>query len=176
MGVQVPVSGIPWQLRMIASRVVRATLHRRRGRAQWTGSFDTPYFYSPFASTPSPINIHRALANIDANQPYDVFDGRYDVALWATIADFPYSWPLWQRYSSKFVATQLVRQRQRVFSAFFDGSEQAQNPLALTFEYKYKNSKHVPYFIELNEAVVPEIVSLSDSCTVLSSALPGERS
>eukprot|EP00903_Cladosiphon_okamuranus_P008190 g7887.t1 len=32
----------------------------------------------------------------------------YDVALWATIADFPYSWPLWQRYSSKFVATQLV--------------------------------------------------------------------
>eukprot|EP00903_Cladosiphon_okamuranus_P021318 g19589.t1 len=32
----------------------------------------------------------------------------YDVALWATIADFPYSWPLWQRYSSKFVATQLM--------------------------------------------------------------------
>lgn len=33
----------------------------------------------------------------------------YDVALWATIADFPYSWPLWQRYSRKFVATDLVR-------------------------------------------------------------------
>lgn len=33
----------------------------------------------------------------------------YDVALWATIADFPYSWPLWQRYSSKFVTTNLVR-------------------------------------------------------------------
>eukprot|EP00903_Cladosiphon_okamuranus_P019502 g17934.t1 len=32
----------------------------------------------------------------------------YDVALWATIADFPYSWPLWQRYSSKFVVTQLI--------------------------------------------------------------------
>lgn len=32
----------------------------------------------------------------------------YDVALWATIADFPYSWPLWQRYSSKFVTTNLV--------------------------------------------------------------------
>lgn len=32
----------------------------------------------------------------------------YDVALWATISDFPYSWPLWQRYSSKFVATSLV--------------------------------------------------------------------
>ncbi|CAM9226822.1 unnamed protein product, partial [Hapterophycus canaliculatus] len=32
----------------------------------------------------------------------------YDVALWATLADFPYSWPLWQRYSSKFVATQLI--------------------------------------------------------------------
>eukprot|EP00903_Cladosiphon_okamuranus_P017929 g16497.t1 len=32
----------------------------------------------------------------------------YDVSLWATIADFPYSWPLWQRYSSKFVATQLI--------------------------------------------------------------------
>lgn len=33
----------------------------------------------------------------------------YDVALWATISDFPYSWPLWQHYSSKFVATSLVR-------------------------------------------------------------------
>lgn len=33
------------------------------------------------------------------------------MALWATISDFPYSWPLWQRYSSKFVATQLVRLR-----------------------------------------------------------------
>lgn len=33
----------------------------------------------------------------------------YDVALWATISDFPYSWPLWQRYSSKFVTTNLVR-------------------------------------------------------------------
>lgn len=32
----------------------------------------------------------------------------YDVALWATISDFPYSWPLWQRYSSKFVTTNLV--------------------------------------------------------------------
>ena len=32
----------------------------------------------------------------------------YDVALWATIADFPYSWPLWQRFSSKFVTTNLV--------------------------------------------------------------------
>ena len=33
----------------------------------------------------------------------------YDVALWATISDLPYSWPLWQRYSSKFVTTNLVR-------------------------------------------------------------------
>ncbi|CAM9604376.1 unnamed protein product [Scytosiphon promiscuus] len=32
----------------------------------------------------------------------------YDVALWATIADFPYSWPLWQRYSRKFVAIDLI--------------------------------------------------------------------
>lgn len=32
----------------------------------------------------------------------------YDVALWATISDFPYSWPLWQRYSNKFVTTNLV--------------------------------------------------------------------
>lgn len=46
--------------------------------------------------------------------------GRYDVALWATISDFPYSWPLWQRYSSKFVATQLVRQRYSVFLDDFD--------------------------------------------------------
>lgn len=37
------------------------------------------------------------------------YDYSYDVALWATIADFPYSWPLWQRYSRKFVATNLVR-------------------------------------------------------------------
>lgn len=33
---------------------------------------------------------------------------RFDVALWATISDFPYSWPLWQRYASKFTATSLV--------------------------------------------------------------------
>ncbi|CAM9163653.1 unnamed protein product, partial [Ectocarpus sp. 8 AP-2014] len=32
----------------------------------------------------------------------------YDVALWATISDFPYSWLLWQRYSSHFVATKLI--------------------------------------------------------------------
>ena len=32
----------------------------------------------------------------------------YDVALWLTISDFPYSWPLWQRYSNKFVTTNLV--------------------------------------------------------------------
>lgn len=32
----------------------------------------------------------------------------YDVALWLTISDFPYSWPLYQRYSSKFVVTNLV--------------------------------------------------------------------
>lgn len=34
---------------------------------------------------------------------------RYDVALWATISDYPYSWPLWQRYASKFVVTNMVR-------------------------------------------------------------------
>ncbi|CAM9442866.1 unnamed protein product [Ectocarpus sp. 4 AP-2014] len=32
----------------------------------------------------------------------------YDVALWATISDFPYSWLLWQKYSSHFVATKLI--------------------------------------------------------------------
>lgn len=37
------------------------------------------------------------------------YDHSYDVALWATIADLPYSWPLWQRFSRKFVATDLVR-------------------------------------------------------------------
>lgn len=36
------------------------------------------------------------------------FDYSYDVALWSTISDFPYSWPLWQRYSGKFVATNLI--------------------------------------------------------------------
>ena len=36
----------------------------------------------------------------------------YDVALWLTISDFPYSWPLYQRYSNKFVTTNLVRGRQ----------------------------------------------------------------
>lgn len=39
----------------------------------------------------------------------------YDVALWATVSDFPYSWPLWQRFSSKFVSTNLVS----VYSVFF---------------------------------------------------------
>ena len=32
----------------------------------------------------------------------------YDVALWSTISDFPYSWPLWQRYFKKFVSIDLV--------------------------------------------------------------------
>ncbi|CAM9322048.1 unnamed protein product, partial [Hapterophycus canaliculatus] len=32
----------------------------------------------------------------------------YDVALWLTISDFPYSWPLYQRYSKKFVVTNLI--------------------------------------------------------------------
>ena len=32
----------------------------------------------------------------------------YDVALWLTISDFPYSWPLYQRFSTKFVTTNLV--------------------------------------------------------------------
>ncbi len=32
----------------------------------------------------------------------------YDVALWSTISDFPYSWPLWQRFARKFVAIDLV--------------------------------------------------------------------
>lgn len=35
----------------------------------------------------------------------------YDVALWMTISDFPYSWPIWQRYSGKFVTTNLVSRR-----------------------------------------------------------------
>lgn len=37
------------------------------------------------------------------------FEYPYDVALWLTISDFPHSWPLYQRYSSKFVTTNLVR-------------------------------------------------------------------
>ncbi|CAN0091222.1 unnamed protein product [Scytosiphon promiscuus] len=32
----------------------------------------------------------------------------YDVALWLTISDFPYSWPLYQRFSNKFVTTNLA--------------------------------------------------------------------
>ncbi|CAM9459802.1 unnamed protein product [Scytosiphon promiscuus] len=36
------------------------------------------------------------------------YDHPYDVALWLTIADFPYSWPLYQRYSKKFVVTNLI--------------------------------------------------------------------
>lgn len=32
----------------------------------------------------------------------------YDVALWATIADFPYSWPLWQRYAERFINSHLA--------------------------------------------------------------------
>ena len=33
---------------------------------------------------------------------------RFDVALWAMISYVPYSWPLWQGYASKFVATSMV--------------------------------------------------------------------
>ncbi|CAM9900657.1 unnamed protein product, partial [Ectocarpus fasciculatus] len=36
------------------------------------------------------------------------YEHPYDVALWLTISDFPYSWPLYQRYSSKFVVTNLI--------------------------------------------------------------------
>ncbi|CAM9592837.1 unnamed protein product, partial [Choristocarpus tenellus] len=32
----------------------------------------------------------------------------FDVAIWATLADFPYSWILWQRYFRKFVASSLI--------------------------------------------------------------------
>ncbi|CAM9858332.1 unnamed protein product, partial [Choristocarpus tenellus] len=32
----------------------------------------------------------------------------FDVAIWATISDFPYSWLLWQHYSRKFVASSLI--------------------------------------------------------------------
>lgn len=39
----------------------------------------------------------------------------YDVALWLTISDFPYSWPLYQRFSNKFVTTNLVRAGQKLF-------------------------------------------------------------
>lgn len=50
--------------------------------------------------------VKYALARWDYKYPYDV-------ALWATISDFPYSWPLWQRYSSKFVTTNLVSFKQK---------------------------------------------------------------
>ncbi|CAN0146627.1 unnamed protein product, partial [Ectocarpus sp. 13 AM-2016] len=36
------------------------------------------------------------------------YEHPYDVALWMTISDFPYSRPLYQRYSSKFVVTNLI--------------------------------------------------------------------
>ncbi|CBJ28664.1 hypothetical protein Esi_0117_0037 [Ectocarpus siliculosus] len=36
------------------------------------------------------------------------YEHPYDVALGMTISDFPYSWPLYQRYSSKFVVTNLI--------------------------------------------------------------------
>lgn len=48
----------------------------------------------------------------------------YDVAMWATIADFPYSWPLWQRFSSKFVSSNLVS----VFSILLYGSRTCDLP------------------------------------------------
>ncbi|CAM9556287.1 unnamed protein product [Choristocarpus tenellus] len=32
----------------------------------------------------------------------------FDVAMWATLSDFPYSWLLWQRYFRKFVASNLI--------------------------------------------------------------------
>lgn len=35
----------------------------------------------------------------------------YNVALWLTMPDFRYIWLLWQRYSSRFVTTNLVSKR-----------------------------------------------------------------
>eukprot|EP00904_Undaria_pinnatifida_P002830 jgi/Undpi1/12548/HiC_scaffold_6.g02217.m1 len=78
-----------------------------------------------FHQAASDINMWHVLGHINGNAIYnnnDVawfeyveytrtrwdFEYAYDVALWATIADFPYSWPLWQRYSSKFVTTNLI--------------------------------------------------------------------
>ncbi|CAM9769234.1 unnamed protein product [Ectocarpus sp. 6 AP-2014] len=46
------------------------------------------------------------------------YDLPYDVALWATIADFPYTWPLWQRFASNFVVTNLISN-----VGFYDVSE-----------------------------------------------------
>ncbi len=52
----------------------------------------------------------------------------YDVALWLTISDFPYSWPLYQRYSNKFVVTNLVSSMEK---HFFCGA--ASTPLWIIF-------------------------------------------
>ena len=79
-----------------------------------------------FHQTASDSNLWHVLGHINGNAIYNNNDPEwfeyveytltrwdyqyaYDVALWATISDFPYSWPLWQRYSSKFVTTNLVR-------------------------------------------------------------------
>ena len=40
--------------------------------------------------------------------PPHLMGNSYDVALWKVIADYPYSWPMWQRYASKFQHTDLI--------------------------------------------------------------------
>ena len=78
-----------------------------------------------FHSTSEVSEMWRVLGHINGNAIYNNNDPAfveyvdytrarweykypYDVALWLTISDFPYSWPLYQRYSSKFVITNLV--------------------------------------------------------------------
>lgn len=43
--------------------------------------------------------------------PAEIEGNSYDVALWKVVADFPYAWPFWQRYASKFQHTDMVSGR-----------------------------------------------------------------
>lgn len=111
MAVHVPVSGIP------------SSSSLQKGSVSADDSILNPAMWnsvvsiSLFCLEPScGMYMRHMLGNGDPNPSVicssflvNCFCGRYDVALWATISDFPYSWPLWQRYSTKFVATQLVR-------------------------------------------------------------------
>lgn len=117
MGVSVSVSGIPEQVTKNCSKHGPNNICFPMARKEVYSMYVEVPISS--ASTPFPHNKHPPISvtlRYRATPPFDVSNGRYDVALWATIADFPYSWPLWQRYSSKFVATQLVRQRTVFFA------------------------------------------------------------
>ena len=96
-----PHEATHWTLRAMAKAVGMAA---STVQGIWKAHGLSPHRWRQFKLSNDPAFVEfveYTLARWDYQYPYDV-------ALWATISDFPYSWPLWQRYSTKFVTTNLV--------------------------------------------------------------------